>query len=96
MPRRVIGLHLKKHLVALMANFINDFIKERNAALLSLNKGRIEAFAKKWNAEFPYSTESVFWAAVHKARLCIVVLPQEAKDLSRTWLLENGFGLPPE
>lgn len=76
--------------------FINAFIKERNAALLSLDKGRIEAFARKWNAEFPYSTEPVFWAAVHKARLCIVALPQAAKDLSRAWLLKNGFALPPE
>lgn len=51
---------------------IADFVRERNEVLLSLDKARIEAFAEKWGATFPYSEERVFWAAIHKARLEIL------------------------
>jgi hypothetical protein len=66
-------------------------VQGRDEALLSLNKEKIEAFMNKWNAGFPYVSEVVFWAAVHKARLEILSFPEEEKEKSRQWLLENGF-----
>ena len=70
---------------------VKKFVKERDAALLSLDRGKIEAFLQKWGAGFPCSTEQVFWAVIHKARLEILSFPEYEKEISRQWLLENGF-----
>ena len=45
---------------------MEDFIKERNEALLSLDKEKILAYGKKYNVKFP-ENEKIFWAGVHKA-----------------------------
>lgn len=69
---------------------IQEFVKERDAALLSLDKAQIEAYAKKHEVALPES-EDTFWVAIHKARCDVVNLPEDAKELSRNWLLERGF-----
>ena len=74
-----------------MSDSIAQFTAERNAALLSMDKEVIEAFIVKWECDFPCRSENVFWAAVHKARLEIVSMPENEKEISRLWLRENGF-----
>ena len=75
---------------------MNDFIKERNEALLSLDKEKIIAYSKKHNIDLP-KDEKVFWAGVHKA-ICNLYLYStndeislEQYERSYTWLSENGF-----
>ena len=64
--------------------------EERNAALLSLDRAKIEAYAVKYNVKLP-DDEQAFWAGVHKARLDIFDIPEDEKTVSRQWLRENGF-----
>lgn len=74
---------------------MNNFIKERNEALLSLNKKKIVAYMKKYGITIP-SNEKVFWAGVHKA-ICSLYFVEENKitleqyTKSANWLKENGF-----
>ena len=68
---------------------INDFIHERNAAFLSLEKEQILNYCKKYDVSIP-DDELVFWAGVHKARLQIDI-PETEKNISRQWLKDNGF-----
>lgn len=76
---------------------MSNFIKERNAALLSLDKEKILAYGKKYNIKFP-EDEKIFWAGVHKAICSLyfvetnnITLEQYTK--SADWLKENGFNL---
>lgn len=69
---------------------INKFVKERNEALLSLDKKKITAYAKKYWVSMP-KDELIFWAGIHKARLGIKDFPDDEKEKSRIWLKENGF-----
>lgn len=69
---------------------IEDFTKERNEALLSLDREKITKFMKKWSVDVP-QTDLVFWVTVHKAILYINAATEEQKNKSFTWLLENGF-----
>lgn len=72
-------------------NMMEEFIEDRNEALLSLNKEHLLAFMRKWEISFPCSTESVWWAAVHKARLSVPSFSEEVKEISRNWLLTHEF-----
>ena len=74
---------------------MNDFIKERNEALLSLDKEKILAYGKKYNVKFP-EDEKIFWAGVHKAICSLYSIPvnkitKEQYEKSKNWLKENGF-----
>lgn len=69
---------------------IDEFLKERNAALLSLDEAQIRAYSFKCGAPLPSNPIS-FWAAVHKARTGIKTLPREARVLSHQWLKKHGF-----
>ena len=69
------------------------FIRERNEALLSLDKERIQAFMKKYDMQYPSDNDLVFWAGVHKAILAINAASPEQKEQSADWLLDHGFGL---
>lgn len=68
---------------------VDDFIQDRDSALLSLDKQKILAYAKKYHVKLP-DNDLVFWASVHKAIL-VIDAPAEAKEKSRTWLKQNGF-----
>ena len=48
---------------------LEQFNSDRDEALLSLDKEKIQTFQKKYNIGFQPSSERVFWAAVHKAIL---------------------------
>ncbi len=69
---------------------IRKFVKERDAALLSLDKEKIQRFCKKHGTPIPQD-EKVFWAGVHKAILHMNAATEEQKLDSTLWLLENGF-----
>jgi hypothetical protein len=66
------------------------FVRDRNAALLSLDTETICAFAKKYGAALPPSSDPVFWFAVHKARTGARSLPEAARRESIAWLKERG------
>lgn len=74
---------------------MEDFIKERNEALLSLDRERILAYGKKYNVKFP-EDEKIFWAGVHKAICSLYLIPvnkitKSQYEKSKEWLKENGF-----
>lgn len=74
---------------------MEDFIRERNEALLSLDKEKILAYGKKYNVKFP-ENEKIFWAGVHKAICNLYLIPvnkitKGQYEKSKEWLKENGF-----
>lgn len=71
-----------------MMNFAK-FVKERNEALLSLDRKKIQRYCKKYGVVLP-SSDEVFWRSVHKARCAITDLPLEERRKSVRWLREHG------
>lgn len=69
---------------------IEIFVKERNAALLSLDEKRIREHSEKWGVRTP-KDKKVFWAGVHKALCNIKTTPIEQLWKSMAWLKDNGF-----
>ena len=76
---------------------MNDFVKERNEALLSLDKEKIDTYLKKCNPKciIP-KDDKVYWAGIHKAICNLFLVPDnnislEKFDKSYNWLIENGF-----
>lgn len=69
---------------------IENFVKERDEALLSLDKAKILAYAEKYDVRFP-KNELVFWASVHKSILAINSADEAQKAKSKAWLLKHGF-----
>ena len=67
-----------------------QFEEERDAALLSLDRVMIKAYAAKYNVKLP-DNELDFWAGIHKARIQIDDFSDEVKEVSRQWLQENGY-----
>ncbi len=67
------------------------FVRERDAALRSLDEAVIRAYARKWGARLPRHAGRVFWAAVHRARLSLDSFSELEKAVSRQWLAEHGF-----
>ncbi len=70
---------------------MQKFVKERDEALLSLDKKKILKFMRKYMVTFRPSSEMVFWAAIHKTILNINSATEEQKARSAEWLLRNGF-----
>lgn len=66
------------------------FEKERNEALLSLNKAKIIRFMKKWSVPIPQN-DLVLWVGVHKVIVNLREATEEQKAKSFAWLRENGF-----
>ncbi len=74
----------------------DDFIKERDEALLSLDKNKILAYFKKYSPSVPPpSNDTVFWLAVHKARLMLTGISNEDRKLSEKWIDDRGFKRTP-
>lgn len=68
---------------------LKQFVAERNEALLSLDKSKIERFAKKYDIHLPTNDE-VFWSGVHKAICNIPSIPFEVRQKSADYLFEHG------
>lgn len=78
--------------------------QERNAALLSMDRETIIAWAEKTGGMPPaiLKDEELFWVGVHKVRTLLSDLPAEARRESKTWLEDRGYlsldagTIPPE
>ena len=69
---------------------LKQFVKERDAALLSLDRKKIEVYAKKYDVPLP-KDETIFWAMVHKCIMSINSATFEQKQKSYDWLIDHGF-----
>jgi len=69
---------------------IEQFVKDRDAAFRSLDMYTIVKYMAKYRMPFP-SSELVFWAMIHKARLDITTFTVDEKIESCQWLMEHGF-----
>lgn len=72
-------------------NEIEQYVKERDEALMSLDNGKIKAFFAKFNGSGEPPRDDVFWVAVHKAITGASTLPIEFRRKSKVWLEERGF-----
>lgn len=74
---------------------MDDFIKDRNEAFVSMDKEKILAYCKKYDITMP-EDEDIFWAGVHKI-VCNLFLiedspiPIEQYNKSYDWLKEHGY-----
>lgn len=71
-------------------NDIDTMVQDRNAALLSLDLTKINAFNAKYGAPILEDNE-MGWHIIHKARTAITSMPKEDKDLSKAWLAARGY-----
>lgn len=67
-----------------------QFIKDRDKALLSLEKNKILAYCAKYGVSMP-SNDASFWIGVHKAITGNVGLPLEFRKKSKQWLSKRGY-----
>ena len=72
-----------------MENDIQQFVKDRNEALLSLDKDKIIVFMNKY--KIPLPSPEVFWITIHKCRTASTGLRTEAREMSKEWLTQRGF-----
>lgn len=70
---------------------IKAFVRERDAALRSLDKKKLTAYMDKYGIDWKPMNDLVFWAAVHKARLSVRSFTAEEKRVSAKWLEEHYF-----
>lgn len=69
-----------------------SFVKERNDALFSLDRERIEAYMRKYGeAEATDLSDEIFWASVYKAICGIMDAPEDIVETAQSWLSTNGF-----
>lgn len=73
---------------------IAEFVKERDAALRSMDLDTLLSFCLAYEINIP-DDKNVFLAGMHKARLGIIAFSETEKEVSRQWLLANGFDLEP-
>lgn len=71
-------------------SLLSQYVRDRNAALFSLDKNKILRFCRHYGITLP-AAEDVFWAAVFKSILHITDAPENLKAQAREWLKENGF-----
>lgn len=71
---------------------LEEFVKERNEALFSLDRNKIEAYMKKYGqAENEEVPDELFWASVYKAICGINNAPDELVSKALMWLHKNGY-----
>lgn len=63
-----------------------EYVHDRDEALLSMDKAKIVAYMQKWGVNMIPTDETVFWAAVHKARTAIESFPIWERAASKYWL----------
>lgn len=69
---------------------IKKFVKERDDAMLSLDKEKIVAYCKKYDVPIP-ENEQVFLAGVYKSILAIKSSPEHLRREANEWLDGHGF-----
>lgn len=69
-----------------------ECIRDRDEALLSMDKVKIIRYLEKYGEEIGWSkNEDLFWLTIHKARANLFSLPIEEQEKSKQWLSEHGF-----
>ena len=72
---------------------LEAFVKERNEALFSLDRKKIEAYMIKYGeTEIAQTPDVVFWASVYKAICGIKDAPEAIVSKAKAWLHEHGSG----
>lgn len=74
-----------------MTHTIEEFNRERNEALLSLDEERIRAMVLKFNGVIQPKDPLIFWGGVHKAITGCTSLPIEFRRQSKAWLDARGL-----
>lgn len=69
---------------------MTTFEKERNEALFSLNRKKIEVYLRKRGKTIP-ENDTVFWASVYKCICNIAEAPTELKEQASFWLRCHGM-----
>ena len=71
---------------------IASFVKERNEALFSLDRKKIEAYcAKHGDTGSADTPDLIFWAGVYKAICAIKDAPEDLVEQAHIWLSVHGF-----
>ena len=71
-------------------NTVANFVKERNEALFSLDRKKIEAYCAKYgDSDSANVPDVVFWAGVYKAICEIKNAPEERAD--RSYLAQSTW-----
>ena len=71
---------------------LEAFVKERNEALFSLDRKKIEAYMIKYGeTEIAQTPDVVFWASVYKAICSIKDAPEAIVNKAKAWLHEHGM-----
>lgn len=71
---------------------LEDFVKERNEALFSLDRKKIEAYMIKYGeTDITQTPDVVFWASVYKAIGGIKDAPEAIVNKATAWLHEHGM-----
>lgn len=71
-------------------NELRQYVKDRDAAFLSLDLNKIKAFAKKYGRELP-ENEEVLWIMIHKVVCNIASATKEQRKNSLMWLFLHGY-----
>ena len=73
---------------------LEAFVKERNEALFSLDRKKIEAYMIKYGeTEIAQTPDVVFWASVYKAICGVKDTPEAIVSKAKAWLHEHGMSL---
>ena len=73
-----------------MATFdMQQFLKDRDEALLSLDETKLRDYLRKYG-ETPPSDPAVFWMGIHKAITACTSLPIDFRRKSAAWLAVRG------
>lgn len=72
---------------------IDDFLRDRHEALMSLDLAKVNKYRVKYG-EKPMPDTEAARAAIHKARTIITTFPEEEKIISRAWLTDHGYKIP--
>ena len=71
---------------------LEAFVKERNEALFSLDRKKIEAYMIKYGeTEISQTPDTVFWASVYKAICGIKDALEAVVKKATAWLHEHGM-----
>lgn len=70
---------------------MEKFVRERDEALLSLDKEKIQAYLRKYGVDYEPESDLVWWAGIHKSILCIRSATPEQVERSKKWLVEHGL-----
>ena len=71
---------------------LESCVKERNDALFSLDRQKIEEYIRKHKGgETEEVPDIVFWAGVYKAICHIKGAPKELVATAHKWLFSHGF-----